>query len=96
MKTLLVAVIVILLFLIALAFGAQNEQLVSINYFVAQGEFRLPVVLSVTFIAGFASCWLISIVFVVKLKLALRKATRLLHKQQKPNHNTKPVTTDNA
>ncbi|QSX31714.1 LapA family protein [Shewanella cyperi] len=80
MKAFFVTVIVALLFFLALLLGARNEQMVTISYFVAQGEFRLPVVLASVFLAGFLLCWLFAIYHITRLKLALAKARRKLSK----------------
>ncbi|WP_025820403.1 LapA family protein [Shewanella marina] len=78
MKSFLVMVVVALLFVIALVFGAKNEQIVTISYFIAQGEFRLPIVLGVVFLAGFILCWLFSMFYIVRTKLKLRTALKQL------------------
>nr|WP_211164242.1 LapA family protein [Shewanella salipaludis] len=67
---------VALLFFLALIFGARNEQLVTISYFVAQGEYRLPVVLACVFLAGFAISWLFAFYYITRMKLALRAARK--------------------
>ncbi|WP_299491726.1 lipopolysaccharide assembly protein LapA domain-containing protein [uncultured Shewanella sp.] len=72
MKSFIIAVAVALLFFLALVFGARNEQVVTISYFVAQGEFRLPVVLAVVFLAGFMLSWIFAIYHIMRLKFALR------------------------
>nr|WP_232847096.1 LapA family protein [Shewanella nanhaiensis] len=59
-------------FFLALIFGARNEQVVTISYFIAQGEFRLPIVLAVVFLAGFLISWIFAMYHIAKLKLALR------------------------
>ena len=56
--------------------GARNEQVVTISYFVAQGEFRLPIVLAVVFLAGFLISWIFAMYHIAKLKLALRTANK--------------------
>ncbi|MCE9678414.1 lipopolysaccharide assembly protein LapA domain-containing protein [Shewanella sp. AS1] len=76
MKSFIATVIVASCFVLALLFGARNEQLVTISYFVAQGEYRLPVVLGVVFLAGFLVSWLFAIYHIVKIKLQLRQATK--------------------
>ncbi|GLP96615.1 LapA family protein [Paraferrimonas sedimenticola] len=96
MKTLLVTLVVALLFLVALAFGSQNEQMVTINYFLAQDEFRLPVVLSVVFFSGFVSCWLIAMVFVLRLKLSLRSANKRIKSLNAQSSESQPETVANA
>ncbi len=76
MRSFIVTVLVALLFFLALIFGARNEQIVTISYFVAQGEFRLPIVLASVFLAGFLISWLFAIYHIAKLKLALRNANK--------------------
>jgi putative membrane protein len=72
---------VALLFVLALIFGARNEQLVTISYFVAQGEYRLPLVLAVVFFAGFILSWLFACYYIVRLKLALAATQKKLNVQ---------------
>jgi len=79
-KAFFATVIVALLFFLALLLGAHNEQMVTISYFIAQGEFRLPVVLASVFLAGFLLCWLFAMYHITRMKLALNKAKRKLAK----------------
>ncbi len=81
MKSFLATVLVAVLFIVALVFGARNEQVVTISYFVAQGEFRLPVVLAVVFFAGFMLSWLVACYYIVRLKWALAAARKKLNAQ---------------
>ncbi|WP_299792767.1 LapA family protein [uncultured Shewanella sp.] len=76
MKSFIVTVLVALFFFLALIFGARNEQVVTISYFVAQGEFRLPVVLAVVFLSGFIISWFFAVYHIAKLKLALRTVNK--------------------
>ncbi|MCG9712187.1 lipopolysaccharide assembly protein LapA domain-containing protein [Shewanella insulae] len=76
MKSFIATVLVALFFVLALLFGARNEQLVTISYFVAQGEYRLPVVLGAVFLAGFLVSWLFAIYHITKVRLQLRKANK--------------------
>jgi len=75
-KSFIITVLVALFFFLALIFGARNEQIVTISYFVAQGEFRLPIVLAAVFLAGFLISWIFAMYHIAKLKLALRTATK--------------------
>ncbi|WP_163390121.1 LapA family protein [Enterovibrio norvegicus] len=70
-------VILVLCFLITLALGAQNQEVVNFNYLVAQGEFRLSLLLGVVFGTGFAFGWLIC----GMLYLRARMSTAVLRKQ---------------
>lgn len=78
MKSFVVTVLVALLFILALIFGARNEQMVTISYFVAQGEYRLPVVLAIVFFAGFMLSWLLACYYIMRLKLTLAATQKKL------------------
>ncbi|GCF88886.1 MULTISPECIES: LapA family protein [Shewanella] len=79
MKSFVATVLVALLFILALIFGARNEQVVTISYFVAQGEYRLPVVLAIVFFAGFILSWLFASYYIVRLKLSLAATKKKLN-----------------
>ncbi|GIU09252.1 LapA family protein [Shewanella glacialipiscicola] len=79
MKSFVATVLVALLFILALIFGARNEQVVTISYFVAQGEYRLPVVLAVVFFVGFMLSWLVASYYIVRLKLSLAATKKKLN-----------------
>ncbi len=71
---------VLALFLIALALGSQNQDVVTFNYLLAKGEFHLSTLLGVIFVVGFSLAWVIfaSIQFktqlqVIRLKKKLKK-----------------------
>ena len=78
MKSFFITVVVALVFILALIFGAQNEQLVTISYFIAKGEYKLPTVLAVVFLLGFIISWLFAAYQIVKLRVALRRANKKL------------------
>ncbi|MCU8086549.1 LapA family protein [Shewanella sp. SM21] len=79
MKSFVATVLVALLFILALIFGVRNEQVVTISYFVAQGEYRLPVVLAIVFFAGFILSWLFASYYIVRLKLSLAATKKKLN-----------------
>lgn len=56
MKYLLIFLLVLAIFVISVTLGAQNDQLVTFNYLLAQGEFRISTLLAVLF-AGGTVCW---------------------------------------
>lgn len=78
MKSFIVTVVIALLFFLALMFGARNDQLVTISYFVAQGEYRLPVVLATVFLSGFILSWLMAFYHITRMRLALRRKNKQL------------------
>ncbi len=75
-------ILVIALFLIALALGAQNQEIVSFNYLLAKGEFHLSTLLGVVFVAGFTLAWLIVGSIQLKSKLTIRRLNRKLKKTE--------------
>ena len=78
MKSFIAIVIVGLFFVLALLFGAKNEQIVTVSYFVAEGQYRLPVVLAFVFLAGFVISWIFAAYYIVKLKMVLRKRNKTI------------------
>lgn len=73
-------VLVLALFLIALALGSQNQAIVTFNYLLAQGEFHLSTLLGGVFIAGFLLAWLIFGSLHLKSQLQVRKLRKQLTK----------------
>ncbi|MDP5253675.1 MULTISPECIES: lipopolysaccharide assembly protein LapA domain-containing protein [unclassified Vibrio] len=69
-------VIVVLLFLLALALGAQNQSLVSVNYLVAKSEVHLSMLIGVVFVLGFAAAAVLFSAMHFKLKLQNRRLTK--------------------
>ncbi|GLO60440.1 putative lipopolysaccharide assembly protein A [Vibrio sp. MACH09] len=82
-------ILIIALFLVALALGAQNQEVVSFNYLLAKGEFHLSTLLGVVFVSGFALAWLIVGSVQLKSKLTIRRLNRQLKKSQ-----TKQLSTE--
>ncbi|QDE31158.1 MULTISPECIES: LapA family protein [Shewanella] len=80
MRSFIAIILVGLLFVLALLFGAKNEQVVTLSYFIAEGQYRLPVVLAVVFFSGFIISWIFACYHIIKLKLALRKSNKALKK----------------
>ncbi|TKB57515.1 LapA family protein [Ferrimonas aestuarii] len=74
MKALLITIVVVCCFLIVMAFGARNDVMVNINYFIAQGEFALPMVLAAVFFGGFVISWLITMTLMIQQRFKLNRA----------------------
>ena len=72
MKYLLIFLLVLAIFVISVTLGAQNDQQVTFNYLLAQGEYRISTLLAVLFAAGFAIGWLICGLFWLKVRVSLR------------------------
>ncbi|STQ76433.1 LapA family protein [Grimontia hollisae] len=75
-------VLLVLCFLITLALGAQNQEVVNFNYLVAQGEFRLSLLLGVVFGIGFALGWLICGMLYLKARMSAAMLKKQVNKQR--------------
>lgn len=73
MKALLITALIAVFFILAMAFGARNDELITLNYFIARGEFSLPMVLAVTFFSGFVISWLITMALMLGQRFKLRR-----------------------
>lgn len=83
MKSILLFFVLIVIFVVAITFGANNDQNVVFNYLVAQSQFRLSSLLAMLFGIGFMLGWLFSGYFYFKEKLKLSSTMRKLKKLQK-------------
>lgn len=83
MKRFLTLIITVVLFAITLIIGLKNQQLVSINYLVAQSEVALSTLLAILFMLGFTCSILFSSLFYLKLKIKNRQLNKLNKKQGK-------------
>ncbi|WP_428772772.1 LapA family protein [Vibrio sp.] len=73
-------VVVLALFLVALALGSQNQAVVTFNYLLAKGEFHLSTLLGVVFAVGFAIAWAIFGSLHLKSELKARRLNKKLKK----------------
>ncbi len=76
MKYLLIFLLVLAIFVISVTLGAQNDQQVTFNYLLAQGEYRVSSLLAVLFAAGFFIGWLVCGLFWLKVRVSLARAER--------------------
>ncbi|ECI3707964.1 LapA family protein [Salmonella enterica subsp. houtenae] len=76
MKYLLIFLLVLAIFVISVTLGAQNDQQVTFNYLLAQGEYRISTLLAVLFAAGFTIGWLICGLFWLRVRVSLARAER--------------------
>lgn len=83
MKILLAVILIVICFAFALAIGAQNEQVVTVHYLIAQGEFPLSAVMGVTFAGGFLVGWVLCLAWYLRLKLQNRLLSRKVNRQSK-------------
>lgn len=67
MKAIVTLVLFVCLFVLGMAFSAHNQQLIQLNYFIAQGEFQLVYLLMTFFISGCVVTALVLLRFYLKL-----------------------------
>ncbi|MBU2897920.1 LapA family protein [Vibrio hepatarius] len=79
MKFLKIA-IVLFLFLIALALGSQNQEVVNFNYLLAQGTFHLSTLLGGVFVSGFIFAWVMFGGVHFRSQLQIRKLKKQVKK----------------
>ena len=83
MKSVITLIITILLFLVAIVIGLKNQQVVNLNYIVAQSEIRLATLLAIIFVIGFVASAVIAMLFYVKLKIKNRQLLKMTKRQDK-------------
>ena len=67
-KYILGFVIVIAIVLVAITVGANNDQIITFNYIVAESQLQLSTLVAILFGFGLILGWLISVFFYLKLK----------------------------
>lgn len=84
MKFIVTGIVLLCLFTLGLAFSAQNELLVKINYFVAQGEFQVAHLMAGSFLVGVILSLAVTLFLYFKLRIKnsrLRVRIRQLQKK---------------
>ncbi|GHA12546.1 LapA family protein [Oceanisphaera arctica] len=83
MKIIFGLVILAILFAVGLTLGSQNDQLVHVNYLLAQGDYRLSTLLAVVFVAGFVIGWLVFGLILLRLKMNNSGLRKKVERQQR-------------
>ncbi|MGL4717078.1 MAG: LapA family protein [Aeromonas sp.] len=83
MKRILALIPLVLVFMLTLALGSQNGQLVQFNYLIAQGEFSLAMLLGFFFAGGFLLGWLVFGLLFLRLKMQNRTLNRTMRRQSR-------------
>ncbi|QLB12531.1 putative membrane protein [Bisgaardia hudsonensis] len=82
-KFIFVFIILLAVVLVAVTVGANNDQVISFNYIVAQSELQLSTLVAILFGLGLILGWLISAFFYLKLKLKNISLNRQIKRQGK-------------
>lgn len=69
------------LFLLAMAFGSKNQEIVTVNYLLAQGSFHLSSLLGAVFVLGFSTAWIVIGGFYLKVKYQKHRLGKKLKKE---------------
>lgn len=92
MKFFLIFLLVFILFIISLIFGANNKEMVVFNYLFAQNSYRLSTLLVIVFLSGLFFGWIINGMFYLKVRIALMRANRKI--KQLASNQIQQVTDD--
>lgn len=93
MKYLLIFLLVLVIFIISITLGAHNDQIVTFNYLLAQGEFRVSSLIATLFAVGFLLGWGICGLFWLRLRVSLANAQRKLKRLQQLTQTEEAVAT---
>ena len=99
MKYLLIFLVVLVVLVISITLGAHNDQVVTFNYLLAQGDYRVSTLLAVLFATGFVLGWVICGLFYLRVRLSLGRAQRKikrLEQQIEPEPVVVPTVTPTA
>ena len=83
MKGFLTLLLAILLFAIAIILGLKNQQVIDVNYLVAENEVSLATLAAIIFMLGFIAASFFAAIFALKLKMKNRQLRKLNNKQSK-------------
>lgn len=96
MRSVIAVMVICVFFIAALLFSSSNTDVVTINYFVAQGTFKVSTLLGVAFFGGFLICWIVFSLLYWGLKLKLRSLNKKLTQQQQINTQLQAKLTTDA
>lgn len=83
MKFIALFLFIVIVFVLAITFGANNNQIVEFNYFINQREFRLSTLLAILLASGFLLGWFTTGIFYITTRLKLTATQRKLKKMEK-------------
>lgn len=96
MKYLLIFLVVLVIFIVSVTLGAHNDQVITFNYLLAQGEFRISTLLASLFGAGFVLGWAICGLFWLRARVSLAHAQRKIKRMQTQLDKSNPPATSSA
>ncbi|MCA6220820.1 LapA family protein [Photorhabdus antumapuensis] len=76
MKYFLILLLVLVIFVISMTLGSNNDQNVTFNYLIAKGNYSVSTLLAVLFAGGFVLGWVLCGLFYLRARLSLGRAER--------------------
>ena len=89
----ILVVLVLAIVVIAMTLGSNNDQVITFNYLIAQGEYRISTLLATLFGVGFVLGWIVSGVFYLRVGLSLVRAKRKIKRLE--SEQTKQESQEN-
>lgn len=89
----ILVVLVLAIVVIAMTLGSNNDQVITFNYLIAQGEYRISTLLATLFGVGFVLGWIVSGVFYLRVRLSLVRANRKIKRLE--SEQTKQKSQEN-
>jgi len=93
MKRLLTILITVLFFIVVVVLGLKNQQLVTVNFLIAENELRLSSLLAIIFSLGFSVAVCLAGYFYLALKMKNRHLRKLNIKQRRELNDLRASTT---
>lgn len=75
-KYFLILLLAVVIFIVSITLGSSNNQVITFNYLIAQGDFSVSSLLASLFGVGFVLGWLIAGVFYLRVMISLKNARR--------------------
>lgn len=79
MKLILALLLALLVFLLALALGAQNDQLIQVNYLIARSQLPLSALMAICFVSGIVVTLAICLLWFLGYRFKARHRARAIH-----------------
>ncbi|AYA40156.1 LapA family protein [Xenorhabdus nematophila] len=76
MKYFLILLLALVVFVISVTLGANNNQIVTFNYLIAKGDYSISTLLAALFAIGFTLGWAICGAFYLRTRISLQQAKR--------------------
>ncbi|MBD2812428.1 LapA family protein [Xenorhabdus sp. Vera] len=76
MKYFLILLLALVVFVISVTLGANNNQIVTFNYLIAKGDYSISTLLAALFAIGFTLGWGICGAFYLRTRISLQRAKR--------------------